>query len=169
MSVGNEEKEYASKGVAGAGLGLGIAGTALSLLNSNNGQGILGGLFGNNTVSQDTRTISALEAKIAELQSQRYTDKVGLEVYQQSVKDNKEQTAALNTGLNSLYAFAADIDKRFAVADAVNAERINCLSGRVRDLECLTKRIVPYSSICPEPMSRYNSWAAPTADTTTAG
>jgi hypothetical protein len=34
-------KEYASKGVAGAGLGLGIAGTALALLN-NNGCGLFG-------------------------------------------------------------------------------------------------------------------------------
>ena len=39
--------EFASKGVAGTGLGLGIAGTALGLLN-NNGNGILGNLFGNN-------------------------------------------------------------------------------------------------------------------------
>lgn len=39
--------EYASKGVAGSGLGLGIAGTALGVLNSSNGGsgGILGGLF----------------------------------------------------------------------------------------------------------------------------
>lgn len=42
--------EFASKGVAGSGLGLGIAGTALGLLNNGgNGGGILGGLFGNNT------------------------------------------------------------------------------------------------------------------------
>lgn len=40
--------EFASKGVAGTGLGLGIAGTALGLLNNNNGGNILGGLFGNN-------------------------------------------------------------------------------------------------------------------------
>ncbi|MEG0773682.1 hypothetical protein [Clostridium sp.] len=37
----NENKEYASKGVAGAGLGLGIAGTALGLL-SMNGKGLFG-------------------------------------------------------------------------------------------------------------------------------
>lgn len=40
MSLG-----YASKGVAGAGLGLGIAGTTLGVLNSG---GMLGGLFGRN-------------------------------------------------------------------------------------------------------------------------
>lgn len=44
-------EEFASKGVAGSGLGLGIAGTALGLLNNGgNGGGVLGGLFGNNKV-----------------------------------------------------------------------------------------------------------------------
>lgn len=52
--------EFASKGVAGSGLGLGIAGTALGLLNNGgNGGGVLGGLFGNNNQA----TISALQAK----------------------------------------------------------------------------------------------------------
>jgi hypothetical protein len=40
---GHDKKEYASKGVAGTGLGLGIAGTALWLLSG----GLGGGLFGN--------------------------------------------------------------------------------------------------------------------------
>lgn len=40
--------EYASKGVAGSGLGLGIAGLSVALLQgANNGGGLLGGLFGN--------------------------------------------------------------------------------------------------------------------------
>lgn len=39
--------EFASKGVAGAGLGTGIAGLALGVLNSSaNGNGLLGGLLG---------------------------------------------------------------------------------------------------------------------------
>lgn len=38
--------EFASKGVAGSGLGLGIAGTALGLLNNGGNGGLLGGLFG---------------------------------------------------------------------------------------------------------------------------
>lgn len=43
--------EFASKGVAGSGLGLGIAGTALGLLNANgNGGGLLGGLLGGGKV-----------------------------------------------------------------------------------------------------------------------
>lgn len=40
---GHDKKEYASKGVAGTGLGLGIAGTDLWLLSG----GLGGGLFGN--------------------------------------------------------------------------------------------------------------------------
>ena len=42
VEVGAHDK-YASKGVAGAGLGLGIAGTALWLLNGGLGNGLLGG------------------------------------------------------------------------------------------------------------------------------
>ena len=68
-----------SAGVAGAGLGLGIAGTALGLLQNGGLNGILGG--GNNVQCNDTRTISALESEIAKLKSERYTDKVGTEVY----------------------------------------------------------------------------------------
>lgn len=44
---GHDKKEYASKGVAGTGLGLGIAGTALWLLSGGFGGGFGGGLFGN--------------------------------------------------------------------------------------------------------------------------
>ena len=43
MSRHDDDKEYASKGVAGAGLGLGIAGTALGLLRDGGG---LGGILG---------------------------------------------------------------------------------------------------------------------------
>ena len=43
----NRKHEYASKSVAGTGLGLGIAGTALGLLALGNGRGIFGS-FGNN-------------------------------------------------------------------------------------------------------------------------
>ena len=61
--------EFASKGVAGSGLGLGIAGTALVLLNNGgNGGGVLGGLFGNNNQA----TISALQAENGMLKALYY-------------------------------------------------------------------------------------------------
>lgn len=55
--------EFASKGVAGSGLGLGIAGTALGLLNNGGNGGVLGGLFGNNNQA----TTSALRKLITVL------------------------------------------------------------------------------------------------------
>lgn len=48
-------REYASKGVAGAALGTGIAGTALGVLNSLGGMAELGGLFNNNRRSTDAQ------------------------------------------------------------------------------------------------------------------
>ena len=123
-----------SAGVAGAGLGLGIAGTALGLLQN----GGLNGIFGGGNQCNDTRAISALESEIAKLKSERYTDKVGTEVY-----------AELNKKFNEIGQFVAGMDKNSAVAEAINAERISCLTNRVAALEALTKVVVPNSSVCP--------------------
>lgn len=94
--------EYASKGVAGAGLGLGIAGTALGLLN-NNGNGLLGGLFGNNGWNNGfagmaaqaagcavNDKFSSLEAEIAKLKAEKYSDKSDIEVYKQTREENND-------------------------------------------------------------------------------
>lgn len=73
--------EFASKGVAGTGLGLGIAGTALGVLagsnNGNNG-GLLGGLFGNNNCNNE---ITALSSEIAKLKAEKYSDRNTADVY----------------------------------------------------------------------------------------
>lgn len=136
MQIKTQDGTYnvGSQGVAGAGLGLGIAGTALGLLSGNG----LNGLFGNNMNCQDTRTISALESKIAKLESEKYTDQVGTGVY-----------AEINKKYTELAQFIAEMDKRTAVFEAVNAERINCLSNRISALEALTKLVVPNGSVCP--------------------
>ena len=61
--MAHDSEDFASKGVAGAGLGLGIAGTALALL-GNNGLGGLGGLFGGgNTVAAATQSAIDLEGE----------------------------------------------------------------------------------------------------------
>ena len=129
-------KNVASQGVGGAALGLAIPGT-LAFLNQIGG---IGGFFGggNNMQCNDTRTISALESEIAMLKAEKYTDSVGTGVY-----------AELNKKYIELAQFIADLDKRNAVFEAVNAERIGCLSGRVAAIEALTKLVVPNSSVCP--------------------
>lgn len=55
-------REYASKGVAGAGLGTGIAGLSLGVLNSLGGLGALGGLWGGNRSAQNDVLTAALTA-----------------------------------------------------------------------------------------------------------
>lgn len=78
--------EFASKGVAGAGLGTGIAGLALGVLNSsNNGNGLLGGLLGGG----NQNVVSALQAENSQLKAENYSDKNAKEVYMQSLTDNR--------------------------------------------------------------------------------
>ena len=82
------EKEFASKGVAGAGLGLGIAGTALGLMQN----GTLGNIFGGNCSNNGSPYVNRYEAeqaaRIAQLEtevklrdSNTYTDGKILELY----------------------------------------------------------------------------------------
>lgn len=63
--------EFASKGVAGSGLGLGIAGTALGLLNNGGNGGLLGGLLGGG----NQNVVSALQAENSMLKAENYSDK----------------------------------------------------------------------------------------------
>ena len=74
-----ENTEYASKGVAGAGLGLGIAGTALNLMQN----GALGNIFGGvgGGANAATLAISERDAKIAKLESEKYSGSKTQELY----------------------------------------------------------------------------------------
>ena len=138
MQIKTDEgyRNVASQGVGGAALGLAIPG-ALAFLNQIGG---VGGFFGGSTNMQcnDTRTISALESEIAMLKAEKYTDSVGTGVY-----------AELNKKYTELAQFIAALDKQNAVAEAINAERIGCLTNRVAALEGLTKLVVPNTSVCP--------------------
>lgn len=158
--------DYASKGVAGTGLGLGIAGTALALLNNNGG--LLGGLLGCGSqgalaAMQGNGYVAALaqkDAEIGELKAEKYTD---------------NRVDALNLALtNRMNAIAADLatlslnnERRIAPIEA----QLNCLAqstnaaiaGINATLANITKCVIPTSAICPEVMPRYNSFTPPTA------
>jgi hypothetical protein len=134
--------EYASKGVAGAGLGLGIAGTALGVL----GNG-LGNLFNTNPTCNchENTTVNryelAQEQKIADLQSQValrdaniYNDQKLLEVYKYfdgELKGVREELC----------------NQR--VYNATNTSAIGCMQGQIAQLYSLTKLVVPNASVCP--------------------
>ena len=149
--------EYASKGVAGAGLGLGIAGTALGLMAGGlNGIGLFGG---NTNCCNENHTVNRYEAaqaaRIAELETEvklrdanTYTDGKLLDLYK--YVDGKFGVVESELCQQRVY-------------NATNTATLNCISGQVASLLALTKTVIPIGNVCPEPMPAYNSWTAPTA------
>lgn len=125
--------EFASKGVAGTALGLGIAGTVglvnqLSGGNCGCGNGLLGGLFGGNCCNRgvggmaEVQYVSALQAENGQLKAENYSDRTSLEAYKQTVADNKE----LRT---EMYAFIKPLSEEAAnnrVTIARLEEQLKC-------------------------------------------
>ena len=152
------EENYANKGVAGAGLGFGIAGTALGLLNG--GLGNLG-LGNNNYYCHENTPVNRYEAsqsaRIAELETEvklrdanTYTDSKLLEFYK--YVDGKFGVVEAQICQQNVY-------------NATNTAALNCINGQIAQLMSLTKIVIPAVNICPEPMAKYNSWTAPTTTT----
>ena len=163
--------DYASKGVANAGLTTGIIGTALSVLNTSGyGNGLLGGLFGNNCVGRtgfgaELQYVSSLQAENAMLKSENYSDKVAKEVYQQTRIDN----AALKAEMKELMDLREQIVfgkvNEVATLTKCNLDQVNCsIAALANTIGGVTKTVIPTTAICPEVMTRFNSWTAPTAE-----
>ena len=139
------ENKYASKGVAGAGLGLGIAGTALGLLQGNGLNGILGGLGNGNCIPSEsmpvTRYDAGKDARIAELETEVklrdaniYTD---------------QKLGALRDYVDGKFAVVNDKLCAQAVHNATNDAVLGCMQGQIAQLMGLTKLVVPNTSVCP--------------------
>ena len=137
------EKSVASGGLGGAALGLAIPGTVALVNQLTGGNGLFGGLF--NGGGNCNSAISALESALAKEQAERYTDQTGTEVYKQFAKERNE----IQTQISAIFAAIAQMDKHSAVAEAVNAERLNCLKGRVDNIYDVFKLVMPNSSVCP--------------------
>lgn len=153
------ERDYASKGVAGAGLGLGIAGTALGLLGGNGLNSILGGLngCGNGCGNQMVNRYEANQAaRIAELETE-------VKLRDANVYTMTEMGKLRDYVDRRLEGVNASISQQ-AVINAQVAANLSCLTNTVNTLSGMTKTVIPIANICPEPMARYNSWTAPTAD-----
>lgn len=144
--------EFASKGVAGSGLGLGIAGTALGLLNGNNG--LLGGLFGtNNCVCSENMPVTRYElgqqSKISELQSQialrdanTYNDQKLLEVYKYFDGELKDVRATMC----ETNAKQGVINAKFESAVDVLGSQVSSINTTISNL---TKTVIPNANVCP--------------------
>ena len=152
--------DYASKGVAGSGLGLGIAGTALALLNNNG----LGGLFGNNSAMiASNATMAALaqkDAEIGQLKAEKYTnDKLADTYISLNNQINKVAGDLATLSLNNERRISTLEGQISTLAQATNT----AIAGINNTLSNITKTVVPKDAVCPEYMNRYNSWTAPTA------
>ncbi|MCI8878363.1 MAG: hypothetical protein HFF78_05270 [Oscillospiraceae bacterium] len=152
--------EFASKGVAGSGLGLGIAGTALGLLNGLGGMAGLaanaagcnscGGCCSENTpVSRyemnQAQTIAAKDAEIGLLKADKYTDQKLSEVTAYLMGQIKDLSNEVRANKDE----QAGINMQQAVYNATNTAAISCLQNQVAALQSLTKLVIPNSSVCP--------------------
>ena len=171
--------DYASKGVANAGLTTGIIGTALSALPILTGcGGAANGIFGNRGCYNSTalgwgtaelQYVSSLQAENAMLKSENYSDKVAKEVYQQTRVDN----AALKAEMKELMELREQIVlgkvNEVATLTKCNLDQVNgSIAALANMVSGITKTVIPTTAICPEVMPKYNAFVAPTSSTPAA-
>ncbi len=172
--------EYASKGVAGAGLGTGIAGLALGVLNgANNGNGLLGGLFGggcNNAAGLAglgaVASMSEKDATIGQLRAEKYADAVGINTFKEvmsAFEKRDDRYAALFKDLNQ-----EAVNNRVELCELKGAIKLESERRQAGDqnLYCYVnatfvpgKLVMPLDALCPSAMPRYNDWQPPQAGT----
>lgn len=138
--------EFASKGVAGAGLGLGIAGTALGILNSGGcGNGLLGNLLGggnccNNAGAAhlmagqalnyfENKEAAGLREQVAKLEAQKYADNVGIGVFKEALAASNKNDERLNQTLKEAAQELVVTRERLAR----NEEQFRCLTAQVAE------------------------------------
>lgn len=151
--------EYASKGVAGAGLGTGIAGLALGVLNGGLGNLLNGGIgtCGCNEDHWVNRYEASQSARIAELETE-------VKLRDANVYTLAEMGKLRDYVDGRLNGISSQVNQQ-SVINAQVAANLSCMQGNIATLMGLTKTVIPITSVCPEPMPQYNSWTAPTATT----
>lgn len=119
------ERSVGSAGVAGTGLGLGIAGTALGVL-AGGANGLFGNWFGgcrggwnnwNNGcgcygVAADSRTISALESALANEKAERYSDQSDLKLFEDYTTRINAEKQRVNDNFTTIFRELVDSRER---------------------------------------------------------
>lgn len=137
--------EFASKGVAGTALGFGIGGTALALLNGNNGcgnGGLLGGLLGGNRNCApceplETKESSCLRQQVATLQAEKYADGVGISTFKESLALITKNQDAANALFREGFQGQAATEVRLATSDA----NIACITSKLAEVAGTVKEL----------------------------
>ena len=146
--------EYASKGVAGAGLGLGIAGTSLGLLNGGLGN-ILGGMGGNAMCSESTM-VNRYELGMTQQMANKDMEIAYWRGQDETNKKISDAFINLTGQINNLAAEVrhnkdeqSGINLQQAVFNGTSTAAMNCMQGQIAQLFSLTKLVVPNTSVCP--------------------
>lgn len=133
--------EYASKGVAEAGLTTGIIGTALGVLNGGGLDGILGGFNRNSEDKAVTRYEAGMMAELAKkdqhialLEADKYTD---------------QKIADLYDKMNNRFIGVEQQINTQAVWNATQIGTIGCIQNQIAQLQSLTKLVVPNTNVAP--------------------
>lgn len=179
------ELNYATKGIANAGLTTGIIGTALGAINAMGGTGgLLGGIApasGVGDMAQVVRTVAELSGATGRCSEN--TPVTRYDIAQLKELMAKDQEIAILKSEQNAEIKMADVyerimtrvnaDKReqdawntqqlvnnshMSSAIAANAKSIGELQHIIGDV---TKIVIPKSAICPEVMPRYNTWMPP--------
>ena len=160
-------EEFASNGKGNAALTTGIIETSIGGLLAL-GSGLLNGggfamrngygccnedHFVNRYEAQKNADIATLQMENSILKSDKYTDEKSIELYKYVDGRFREFEQAI---------------AQQAVYNATNTSTIACLQNQVACLQSLTKVVIPATSVCPEPMNRYNAFVVPTNPTTPA-
>lgn len=148
-----KKEDYASKGVAGTALGLGIFGSAASLLNGNG----LGGLFGNRNagcpqhdfVTQAelsmSQQLASKDAEIGLLKADKYTDQKLTEVY----TSLSQRDTAINARIDALKDQICQQNLQQATLNATQTANITCIEQQIAQMQSLFQLRIPNTSICP--------------------
>lgn len=157
MTEEDMRRDFAGKGTTA----LSIIGTILGGLGVlNDGSSILGTMGGaNNYVTKETFDISMqlnkAERDNALLAAELNTEKKMVEVYN-----------ALNDKINVKVAEQQAINASQAVTNSAVTSTLAVHQNNINQLMSMTQLYIPATNVTPFPMSRYNSWTAPTNPTT---
>lgn len=159
--------EFASKGVAGTGLGLGIAGTALGVLSGGLGnifggwgnnaatEAVMAAALGRNYCSENTpvsryemnmqNQLGQKDSEIAMLKADKYTDQKIVDTYTTLHGEIKELAAEVRANKEAQVL----INQEQAVYNGVNTATVAALKGQIDQLMALTALRIPNTSVCP--------------------
>lgn len=145
----------ASAGTGNTALGLGIAGTALGLINNGGLGNILGG-NGNCGCSENMavnryelnliRESDSLKSENALLKAQVYTDQKLVEVVKDYTAQIKELAAEVRANKDAQTA----VNMKQAVYNGTNTATLQCMQNSIAALQAITKTYIPSGNVCQD-------------------